>query len=98
MDAHWLQHSESVDVKSNRRNGKLTKQMNGSTGNFELSTPRDREGTFEPAIVKKRQTTITAEIDEKILSLYSHAMSYDDSEAISGISTASPCLTRRLTR
>ena len=78
MDAHLLQHTESVDVKSNRRNGKLTKQMKGSTGNFELSTPRDRNGTFEPEIVKKRQTTITAEIDEKILSLYSHAMSYDD--------------------
>jgi len=78
MDNHLQEEAAAVEVKTNRRNGKTTKQMKGSMGNFELTTPRDRDGTFEPEIVKKRQTVITAEIDQKILSLYSHAMSYED--------------------
>ncbi|MFW2308274.1 transposase, partial [Aliarcobacter butzleri] len=47
-------------------------------GNFELETPRDRNGTFEPQIVKKHQTTISNEIEEKILSMYGLGMSYTD--------------------
>ena len=63
MESHLIQEAASVDVKTNRRNGRTSKQMKG----FELITPRDRDRTFEPEIVKKRQTTITAEIDQKIL-------------------------------
>jgi len=47
-------------------------------GQIELNTPRDRAGTFEPQLVKKNQTHLTAEIDRKILSLFSHGMSYRD--------------------
>lgn len=68
-------------IGSNRRNGYGTKQMHSSHGNFELSTPRDRAGDFEPHMVRKRQTVLTEELDNKILGLYSHGMSY---EAISG--------------
>ncbi len=45
-------------------------------GEFELETPRDRNGSFDPQIVKKRQTFITDEIDDKILSLYGIGVSY----------------------
>lgn len=41
---------------ANRRNGKISKTVKTGTGDFELETPRDREGRFEPEIVKKRQT------------------------------------------
>ena len=65
--------------KKNRRNGYNKKRIKSSSeGSFELNTPRDRDGTFEPQIVKKYQTTISDEIEEKILSMYSHGMSYKD--------------------
>ena len=65
--------------KSNRRNGFNSKTIKGtSDGSFLLETPRDRNGTFEPQIVKKHQTTISDEIEEKILSMYGLGMSYTD--------------------
>ena len=45
-----------LDNLPNRRNGKLTKTIKTDTGSFELATPRDRDSSFEPEIVKKRQT------------------------------------------
>ncbi|BCA94642.1 hypothetical protein TUM19329_10030 [Legionella antarctica] len=54
MDSH-LSDCKS-DNLLNRRNGKLTKTIKTDTGSFELSTPRDRDSSFEPEIVKKRQT------------------------------------------
>lgn len=63
----------------NRRNGVNKKTIKGtSDGSFELETPRDRSGTFEPQLVKKHQTTISDEIEEKILSMYGLGMSYRD--------------------
>lgn len=63
----------------NRKNGVNKKTIKDlSNGTFELETPRDRNGTFEPQIVKKHQTTISNEIEEKILSMYGLGMSYSD--------------------
>ncbi len=45
---------------------------------FELLTPRDREGSFEPQIVKKRQTSLHPELETKILSTFASGMSYRD--------------------
>lgn len=62
----------------NRRNGKSKKIVKHSAGSFELETPRDRDGTFEPEIVKKRQTVLNHALDEKILALFGLGMSYSD--------------------
>lgn len=62
----------------NRRNGKSVKSIKSPMGAFELETPRDREGSFEPQIVKKRQTVLNASLDNKILGLYGLGMSYQD--------------------
>lgn len=62
----------------NRRNGKSIKSIKSPMGAFELETPRDREGSFEPQIVKKRQTVLNASLDNKILGLYGLGMSYQD--------------------
>lgn len=62
----------------NRRNGKNIKTIKSPMGAFDLETPRDREGSFEPQIVKKRQTVLNASLDNKILGLYSLGMSYQD--------------------
>jgi len=71
--------NEVLRGNKNRRNGVNKKTIKGtSDGTFELETPRDRNGTFEPQIVKKHQTTISDEIEEKILSMYGLGMSYTD--------------------
>jgi transposase-like protein len=74
MDSH-LQDCKTQD-QPNRRNGKLKKTMKTGTGSFELETPRDRDGSFEPELVKKRQTVLNESLDNKVLSLYAAGMSY----------------------
>jgi putative transposase len=63
---------------SNRRNGIAKKTVKSNYGTFELETPRDRNSTFEPNIIKKRQIAISPEIDDKILALYGLGASYED--------------------
>lgn len=63
---------------SNRRNGKQRKGVKTQYGAIELETSRDRSGNFEPDIVKKRQRTLGEGLDNKIISMYSRGMSYDD--------------------
>jgi len=53
---------EVLQGKRNRRNGYNKKTVKSTRGEFELATPRDRAGSFEPQIVKKHQTTISDEI------------------------------------
>lgn len=66
------------EVAGNRRNGKTRKKMKSTSGEFELETPRDRAGTFEPQLVKKHQRHISDEIERKIMSMYGLGMSYAD--------------------
>jgi putative transposase len=75
LDDH-LQDSRAPE--SNRRNGHTRKNLKSSLGAFEISTPRDRNATFEPQTVAKRQRTISEDIDKKILALYGLGMSYGD--------------------
>ena len=62
----------------NRKNGKSSKTVRSDYGSFELETPRDRNATFEPELVKKRQTTLGKALDDKIIALYGLGMSYTD--------------------
>ena len=71
IDSYLEQHPSS-----NRRNGYSKKTVKSAVGSFELETPRDRNGEYEPVLVKKHQTKLTPEIDNRILSLFSHGMSY----------------------
>ena len=66
------------EVAGNRRNGKSKKKVKSTSGEFELETPRDRAGTFEPKLVKKHQRTVSDEIEAKILSMFGLGMSYAD--------------------
>ncbi len=77
LKAELEQHLED-DEQPNRKNGSSKKTIKSSVGSFELDTPRDRSGTFEPQLVKKNQTKLTDEIDRKILSMFSLGMSYRD--------------------
>lgn len=64
--------------KINRRNGKTSKTLQTGSGPIELETPRDRDGSFEPEIVKKRQTILNESLDNKLIALYGLGMSYQD--------------------
>src|SRR5690606_12852797 len=54
------------------------KKVKSPAGSFELQTPRDRAGTFEPQLVKKHQTHLTDELERKVLALYALGTSYQD--------------------
>jgi putative transposase len=69
------------EIAANRRNGKSKKIIKSLNGNFELNTPRDRAGTFSPKLVKKHQTTLNDELEQKIIALYGLGMSYKDISA-----------------
>ncbi len=73
-----LEHHLANEEEPNRKNGTGSKTIKTGSGIFELNAPRDRAGSFEPQLIKKNQTQLTPEIDRKILSLFSHGMSYRD--------------------
>ena len=65
----------------NSRNGYSKKTLKTSFGETEIKVPRDRDGEFEPQLVKKNQTTLTGDIEEKIISMYAKGMTTSDIEA-----------------
>lgn len=64
----------------NSRNGYSKKTLKTSFGETQIKVPRDRDGEFEPQLVKKNQTTLTGDIEEKILSMYAKGMTTSDIE------------------
>ena len=75
LQAEQEQHL-AEDPSQNRKNGYTTKTIKSAAGSFELETPRDRAGTFEPQLIKKHQTHLTDDLERKILALYAHGNSY----------------------
>ncbi len=71
-----LESHLTTEINKNRKNGKSTKTMKSSVGEFELDVPRDRNGSYEPQIVRKHQTHLSDHIEQKILSLYALGNSY----------------------
>ena len=65
----------------NSRNGHSSKTLRTSYGDVEVAVPRDRKGEFEPQILKKNQTSVSQNIEEKILSMYAKGMTTGDIEA-----------------
>ncbi len=79
MQAH-LGHERHGKTGGNPRNGKSRKTVQSAVGDLRIDTPRDREGTFEPQLVKKRQVRL-AGMEEKILTLYAKGMTTRDIES-----------------
>lgn len=65
----------------NSRNGHSSKTMKTSFGEVDIDVPRDRKGEFEPQLVKKQQTSLSGDIEEKILSRYAKGMTTRDIDA-----------------
>ena len=87
----------SQDLERNRKNGTTSKTMKSQGGTFELDTPRDRNGSFEPEIVKKNQTHMSDELESKMLSLFALGNSYsqiaDHIEDMYGVHFSKPAIT-----
>lgn len=77
LKAELESHLET-DEAPNRKNGSSKKTIKAPSGSFDLDTPRDRAGTFEPQLIKKHQTHLTDEIERKIISMFGLGMSYQD--------------------
>jgi transposase-like protein len=75
LDDHLIETRKSG---KNRRNGHGAKKLQSSLGGFEVLAPRDRNSSFEPQIVEKRQHKISSDIDQQIIALFSRGMSYRD--------------------
>lgn len=65
----------------NSRNGCSSKTLRTSFGDVVVSVPRDRKGEYEPQLLKKNQTSISQDIEEKILSMYAKGMTTSDIES-----------------
>ncbi|WP_268225906.1 transposase, partial [Sinomicrobium oceani] len=78
MDAHL---DDQERTKGNKRNGKGKKTLKSRFGSFDIDTPEDRQSSFEPALVKKRQTILADQLSDKIIGLYGLGMSYRDISA-----------------
>jgi len=77
LDEHLGYNKHQPSDADNSRNGYSSKLLKTEDGQFEINTPRDREGSFEPKLVKKQQTRFTS-MDDKILSLYAKGMTTRD--------------------
>lgn len=73
LDEHLGYERNEESSNANSRNGTTSKTLRTEDGQFQLDTPRDREGSFRPKLVKKNQTRFTS-MDDKILFLYAQGM------------------------
>jgi len=82
MENHLGYGSNERGDKStdNRRNGYSKKTLKTSVGEVPIEVPRDRDGSFEPQVVPKRQTDVSS-IESKVLAMYARGMSQRDISA-----------------
>ena len=80
-DLSYSKYDYKNKTTDNSRNGHSSKNLRTSFGDVEVSVPRDRKGEFEPQLLKKNQTSISQDIEEKILSMYAKGMMTGDIEA-----------------
>jgi len=79
LNQHLDQEKDELkDDFSNRKNGFNSKTLKTRESAFTLEAPRDRNSSFEPQIIKKGQTVLTDELDNKIIALYGLGMGYRD--------------------
>ena len=76
-DLGYSKYNYKSKETDNRRNGYSKKTVTSSMGDIDLDIPRDRDGEFEPQIVKKHQTDISS-IEDQVLSMYAKGMTTRD--------------------
>jgi putative transposase len=99
MDEHlgYDKHCVTGNNSGNSRNGSGKKTIKSEWGESEISVPRDRNGTFDPVVIEKRQTR-TDDIEARVLAMYSKGMSTRDIEDhlrdIYGVDTSASLISR----
>jgi transposase-like protein len=80
LEAELEQHlsEDNPDKSRNRKNGKVSKMLKTGDGQIELVTSRDRNGSFEPEIVRKRETILADSLQDRIIGMYGIGMSLRD--------------------
>ena len=78
LQAELEAHLDQAEAPPNRKNGYTRKTMKTPAGEFVLDTPRDRNGDFEPQLIKKHQRHLTDELERKVLSMFALGMSYQN--------------------
>jgi transposase-like protein len=73
----YEKHEKSIDPNGNSRNGKTSKKVITNNGAVEVEIPRDRNGEFEPQLIKKHQKRFDL-FDDKIISMYARGMTTRD--------------------
>ena len=82
LEAEMEEHlSETERSLGNKRNGKGRKTIKSSSGSIELETPQDRQSSFTPEIIKKRETILADNLEEKIIGMYGLGVSFRDISA-----------------
>lgn len=81
MDEHlgYTKHDNTGDKTGNSRNGYSQKTIKSRYGSTEVKIPRDRNGEFEPEIIKKHETSVNG-LEEQIIAMYAKGMSTRDIE------------------
>jgi putative transposase len=79
IDTHlgYSKHETKDTPKANSRNGKSKKTVRSEYGEQEIEVPRDRQGEFDPLVVKKHQSNVTG-IEDQIIALYAKGVSTRD--------------------
>lgn len=71
-------NSDNLQGINNKRNGTISKNVITEAGRITINTPRDRNSTFEPVLIAKRQRELSSGLDEQILALYAQGNSIED--------------------
>jgi transposase-like protein len=79
LEAELESHLDEAERSTgNRRNGKTSKDVRTSSGTITVETPRDRSSSFEPELIRKRETILAESLETKILGMYGLGMSLRD--------------------
>lgn len=79
LDSEMESHLDDIErSRGNRRNGKTSKEVRTSSGTISVDTPRDRSSSFEPELIRKRETILAESLESKILGMYGLGMSLRD--------------------
>lgn len=79
LEAEMESHLDEAERSTgNRRNGKTSKDVRTSSGTITVDTPRDRASSFEPELIRKRETILAESLESKILGMYGLGMSLRD--------------------
>jgi len=79
LEAEMSSHLDDIErLSGNKRNGRKSKTLKTDSGEIEICTPQDRNSSFEPQLVKKRETVLADNLAPKIIGLYGLGMSFRD--------------------